>query len=129
MTESCTETTRLLIEEIENGVMDAEIGYLVGLDRPALLAPDRAALLASQRHEDVLARGHRWRVVNEALWTDLLDLGRERPVQRVYVIQLSAVDQWLEATGSVAELEEDGWRGDQGTTWIIPMMHTMQPEE
>lgn len=120
--------TARLLAAIERGEIAAKTGFLVGLDRPAMLSPDPAALMAARRRGEVLAQGHRWRVVTEALWKDLLDLGRERPEQRVYVIPLSILEDWLGPDGSLDDFEASGWRGDQGTTWVVPI-HDPPSEE
>lgn len=121
MSSTLTETTRQLISAIENGGVQARSGYLVGLDRPALLAPDAGALLAAQRPQDIIASGHRWRVVTESLWQDLLDLGRERPEQQVFVITVADLETWLDDAPGLADLDQDGWRGNQGTVYVLPI--------
>lgn len=122
MSETYNPATLRLIMAIERGEIPADIGFLVGLDRPAMLSPDAAALMAARRRDEVLARGHRWRVVTGTLWNDLLDLGRERPQQRAYVVLFAALEEWLGAHGSLEDLEADGWRGNQGTTWVVPIL-------
>ena len=124
MAETYSPVTARLVTAVEQGEIEADIGYLVGLDRPAMLSPDPAALLAARRRDEVLAKGHRWRVVTGALWKDLLGLGRERPEQRVYVLALSAVENWMDSDISFEDLEQDGWRGDQGTVWIVPIVES-----
>lgn len=122
MVETYSPVTARLVAAIEQGEIEADIGYLVGLDRAAMLSPDPAALMAARRRDEVLAKGHRWRVVTEALWKDLLDLGRERPEQRVYVLVLSDIEDWMDDGMSFDDLDQDGWRGDQGTAWIVPIV-------
>ena len=116
-----TEMTRKLIAALERGDVTARRGYLVGLDRPALLAPDAGALLAAQRPEDIIAQGHRWRVVTEPLWRDLLDLGRERPEQQVFAITIADIESWLDDPAGLSDLDRDGWRGNQGTMFVLPI--------
>lgn len=113
--------TRKLVAAIDRGDIVARQGYLVGLDRPALLAPDAGALLAAQRPDDIIAHGHRWRVVTEALWLDLLDLGRERPEQQVLAITIADIESWLTDPAGLADLDRDGWRGNQGTMLVLPI--------
>ena len=122
MAETYSPSTARLVAAIKQGEIAAEIGYLVGLDRPAMLSPDPAALMAARRRDEVLAKGHRWRVVTEGLWKDLLDLGRERPEQRVYVVPLAAVEDWMADDIGFQDLDQDGWRGDQGTVWVVPIV-------
>lgn len=117
-----TGATQALLTAIRQGDIEGTTGYLVGLDRPALLAPDPAALLASRRRDEILAGGHRWRVVTEALWNDLLALGRERPLQRVYVVEMAAIESWIESPDTLDDLATDGWRADQGTKLIVPIV-------
>jgi hypothetical protein len=121
LAERYSPVTARLVTAIEQGEIQADIGYLVGLDRPAMLSPDPAALMAARRRNEVLAKGHRWRVVTETLWRDLLGLGRERPEQRVYVLAVSALEKWMGNDISLDDLDQDGWRGDQGTRYIIPV--------
>lgn len=116
MNTELTATTRELIAAIERNDVPAARGFLVGLDRPALLAPDPAALLAASRPLEILARGHRWRVVTGSLWADLLELGRERPEQQVYVVEVAALEG-----RDLSELDQDGWRANQGNRWILPI--------
>ena len=112
-----------MIIAMEGGEIQAERGYLVGLDRPALLAPDRAAAMADARQSEILASGHRWRVVMESLWHDLLALGRDRPLQQVYVVAIADIEAWLDTiSGDLGDLEPDGWRGNQGTLFILPIL-------
>lgn len=122
MTVDYTAVSQALLTAVERGEIKGSIGYLVGLDRPALLAPDPAALLANRRRNEILAGGHRWRVVTEALWNDLLALGRERPLQRVYVIEMAAIEAWIESAEELDDLTTDGWRADQGTKLIMPIL-------
>ncbi len=122
MSDRYSPATARLVRAIERGEIAARVGYLVGLDRPALLSPDPAALMAARRRSEVLARGHRWRVVTEALWKDLLDLGRQRPEQRVYVLLVAELEAWMDASISFADLDQDGWRADQGTAFVIPIL-------
>lgn len=122
MTDQYGPVTQRLVTAIRRGEIAAEAGYLVGLDRPALLAPDPAALLAAQRRDEILATGHRWRVVTESLWLDLLKLGRERPLQRIYVIPVATLEAWIESPDELAALDRDGWRGDQGTSFNLPIL-------
>lgn len=121
MSETYSPATQRLITAIERGEIAADIGFLVGLDRPAMLSPDPAALTAARRRDEVLAKGHRWRVVTETLWQDLLELGYERPEQQVYVLALSDVEVWLDSDASFDELDQDGWRGSQGTRYVVPV--------
>lgn len=115
--------SRKMIDAIESDELPAARGYLVGLDRPALLSPDPAAILAAERESDILASGYRWRVVTEGLWQDLLALGRERPVQQVYVVSIADIETWLEDNPEdLAELDPDGWRGNQGTMFVLPIL-------
>lgn len=116
-----TATTRRLIRSLDDGEIVARRGYLVGLDRPALLAPDAGALLAASRPLDVLVTGHRWRVVTESLWLDLLELGRERPEQQVLVFSISDLETWLDDSTRLADLDSDGWRGNQGNVLVLPI--------
>ena len=111
-----------LITAIRAGDIPARIGYLVGLDRPALLAPDPAALMAARRPDEILARGHRWRVVSELLWHDLLELGRERPEQQAYVIEVDTIEAWLDQPDALPEIDADGWRGNQGNVLVLPVI-------
>lgn len=119
VTAELTATTRELIAAIEGNLVPAVQGYLVGLDRPALLAPDPAALLAARRPDDILARGHRWRVVNRSLWDALQELERVRPEQLVYVVQIAVLEAWNE--DGLPELDRDGWRGNRGTAYVLPI--------
>lgn len=119
LTAELTAATRELIAAIEDDTVPAARGYLVGLDRPALLAPDPAALLAANRPADILARGHRWRVVNRSLWDALQELERVRPEQQVYVIQVADLQVWNDP--GLSEIDRDGWRGDQGTSFVLPI--------
>ena len=121
MSSTLTKTTKNLIAAIDRGDVSAQTGYLVGLDRPALLAPDPGALLAAGRPQDILVTGHRWRVVTESLWHDLLDLGRERPEQQVLVVPVAALQDWLDDDAGLTDLDQDGWRGDQGTVYVLPI--------
>lgn len=111
-----------LVAAIEREELNAQVGYLVGLDRPTLLSPDPAAVMVGRRRDEVMAQGHRWRVVTESLWNDVLGLGRERPEQRVYVLPLWLVDVWLGDELTLQDLDRDGWRGNQGTTYIMPIL-------
>ncbi|CAN5521216.1 hypothetical protein BH24CHL1_BH24CHL1_16550 [soil metagenome] len=122
MAERYSPVTARLVTAIEQGEIQADIGYLVGLDRPAMLSPDPAALMAARRRNEVLAKGHRWRVVTEALWKDLLELGRERPEQRVYILALSDLENWMDNDTGFDGLDQDGWRGDQGTIYVVPVL-------
>ena len=122
MSEPLTETTVRLIAGLRAGDVPHRTGYLVGLDRPALLAPDPAALLAARRKDDILARGHRWRVVTGSLWNDLLDLGRERPEQQVYVIDVADIESWLEDPSNLVDVDSNGWRGNQGQVLVLPIL-------
>lgn len=124
MIDDLTPSTRLLIDAIGREEIEAQTGYLVGLDRPALLAPDPAALLAASRADDILATGHRWRVVNRALWLDLLELGRERPEQQVLVLTVAGIEAWLPDDATLAEVDTDGWRGNQGNVFVLPVTWT-----
>ncbi len=119
VTAELTATTRELRAAIEGNLVPAVQGYLVGLDRPALLAPDPAALLAARRPDDILARGHRWRVVNRSLWDALQELERVRPEQLVYVVQIAVLEAWNE--DGLPELDRDGWRGNRGTAYVLPI--------
>lgn len=121
MSDTYNPATKRLVAAIERGEIAADIGYLVGLDRPAMLSPDPAALMAARRRDEVLAKGHRWRVVTEALWNDLLDLGRERPEQRVFVVSLPDVESWMDSDMTFADLDQDGWRANEGTRYVIPL--------
>lgn len=119
MTAELTIATRELLAAIEDNTVLAVQGYLVGLDRPALLAPDPAALLAARRPDDILARGHRWRVVNQSLWDALQELERVRPEQLVYVIQVADLEAWN--VDALVDLDHDGWRGNRGTSYVLPI--------
>ena len=121
MSSTLTHITRLLIAAIDRGDVPARTGFLVGLDRPALLSPDAGALLAAQRPQDIIARGHRWRVVSESLWLALLDLGRERPEQQVLVVAVADLEIWLGDAPGLSDLDKDGWRGNQGTVYVLPI--------
>jgi hypothetical protein len=116
-----TPVTQRLLADIEAGKIHSTMGYLVGLDRPAILAPDPAALLAARRNDDVIVTGHRWRIVTEALWKDLLSLGRERPEQRVTVVSIAEIEAWISNPDDLSELDKDGWRGNQGTVLVLPL--------
>jgi hypothetical protein len=122
MPESVSGTTVRLLAALQAGEVPHQTGYLVGLDRPALLAPDPGALLAARREGDILARGHRWRVVTESLWHDLLDLGQERPEQQVHVIDVADIESWLDDPSNLADIDTDGWRGNQGQVLVLPIL-------
>jgi hypothetical protein len=122
MPESVSSTTGRLLAALAAGDVPHQTGFLVGLDRPALLAPDPAAVLAARREGDILARGHRWRVVTRSLWHDLLDLGRERPEQQVYVIAVADIESWLDDPSNLTDVDSDGWRGNQGQVLVLPML-------
>ncbi len=119
MTGELTAATQELIAAIESAIIPASRGYLVGLDRPALLAPDPAAVMAANRPEDILARGHRWRIVTLPLWEALQELERVRPEQQVYVVKVADLEAWNKT--ALPDLDRDGWRGDQGTSYILPI--------
>jgi hypothetical protein len=121
VTDDLTPTTIKLIEAIKREDIDAQTGYLVGLDRPALLAPDPAALMAAGRPGDILVTGHRWRVVTHQLWLDLLSLGRERPEQPVLVVNVVDLQEWLGGDTGLSDLDQNGWRGNQGAAYVLPI--------
>jgi hypothetical protein len=128
MDQPLTGATIRLIAGLRAGEIPHRTGYLVGLDRPALLAPDPAALLAARREDEILARGHRWRIVTERLWSDLLDLGRERPEQKVYVIDVADIEAWLDEPEDLAAIDRDGWRGNQGQVLVLPVLARRNPD-
>ncbi|HEX2282535.1 MAG TPA: hypothetical protein VHG52_12330, partial [Thermomicrobiales bacterium] len=119
MTSDHSPIAQRMIVSIRAGGLSARVGYLVGLDRPALLSPDPAAVMAAERPDDILASGYRWRVVTERLWQDLLALGRERPRQQVFVVPIPDVEAWLEGDpADLATLEPDESVKQRLASWL-----------